>query len=142
MKRHTVEFPLHSSIQHFNISTIRTLTKNNEKEVNLKCFDQEVLLTKAMTVFTHVVITAPSGEAIQCYEEQLRALNLDCVCITCADPDGCRIGSGGGTLNALDHVDQLIGREALLKSRVLVVHSGGDSRRAPLLSVCGKVRTT
>ena len=95
-----------------------------------------------MTVFTHVVITAPSREAIECYQEQLRGLQLECDVICCADPDGCRIGSGGGTLNALDNLDQLIGREKLLQSRVLVVHSGGDSRRAPLHSVCGKAWAT
>jgi len=90
--------------------------------------------------FTHIVITAPSAAAIPCYEEQMQSLT--CVgqaqILVVADPDGVRIGSGGGTLNALARLDELIGRAALACAKVLCVHSGGDSRRSPLHSVCGK----
>jgi len=90
--------------------------------------------------FTHIIITAPSAAAISCYEEQMH--NLTCVgeaqILVVADPDGVRIGSGGGTLNALARLDELIGRTALAAAKVLIVHSGGDSRRSPLHSVCGK----
>jgi hypothetical protein len=55
-----------------------------------------------------------------------------------ADPSGVRVGSGGGTLNALQYLEDSIGRHKLLASRVAIIHSGGDSRRAPLHSVCGK----
>ena len=93
--------------------------------------------------FTHVVITAPSAAAIKCYEEQMEGLRISCGILTtqvivCADPDGLRIGSGGGTLNALAQLDSLIGSTSLAQACVLIVHSGGDSRRSPLHSVCGK----
>jgi fucokinase len=58
-----------------------------------------------------------------------------------ADPEGVRLGSGGATLNALVvacdvlEADQEVDFASLL---VIVVHSGGDSQRLPLQSVCGK----
>lgn len=56
-----------------------------------------------------------------------------------ADPGGQRIGSGGATLRALSilAVDGMLGggREA----RVLIIHSGGDSRRLPHCSATGKL---
>lgn len=53
------------------------------------------------------------------------------------DPDGQRIGSGGATLNVLDYV---AAREGSLKGqRMLVIHSGGDSKRIPQYSACGKL---
>ena len=55
-----------------------------------------------------------------------------------ADPAGVRIGSGGGTLNAIQHFVDKYGMEAVGRSKIAIVHSGGDSRRAPLHSVCGK----
>eukprot|EP01041_Mallomonas_annulata_P003485 gene3485-6931_t len=65
-----------------------------------------------------------------------------CTCICVADPGGVRIGSGGGTLNALDCLVKLIGAECLSNSIVAIIHSGGDSRRAPLHSICGKAWAT
>lgn len=51
-----------------------------------------------------------------------------------SDPDGKRIGSGGATLNALRQIsDQIDGK------KILIVHSGGDSRRIPQHSLFGKV---
>ncbi len=66
------------------------------------------------------------------------------------DPGGRRIGSGGATLHALRAVVHEIARERrardagealrlLRRRRVVIVHCGGDSRRAPLLSATGKV---
>lgn len=56
--------------------------------------------------------------------------------IIMADPGGQRIGSGGATLRALD---QLAASDTLPNSRVLIIHSGGDSRRAPHCSATGKL---
>lgn len=59
------------------------------------------------------------------------------------DPGGRRIGSGGATLNALAQLASLIaehegGRLDTLQ-RVLLIHSGGDSRRLPHCSATGKL---
>jgi hypothetical protein len=53
-----------------------------------------------------------------------------------ADPAGRRVGSGGGTLLCLERLR----REGLLRGRrVLILHSGGDSRRLPSWSAVGKI---
>ena len=68
----------------------------------------------------------------------MRELSLSCEVLVVSDPDGHRIGSGGGTLNALDCLRTQIGVLELNKARILIIHSGGDSRRAPLHSISGK----
>lgn len=55
-----------------------------------------------------------------------------------SDPNGKRVGSGGGTLNALHYVQLQLGHGALQTERILMIHSGGDSQRAPTCSVHGK----
>ncbi len=55
------------------------------------------------------------------------------------DPDGARIGSGGATMAALNHIRTLEGPNPLRGRRALIIHSGGDSRRAPQYSACGKL---
>ena len=94
--------------------------------------------------FDHLVITAPTSAIARVYRECLDELKmrsciqqLEYTSLWCVpDPVGVRIGSGGGTLNALDHLDQIVGRAALLNTKTLIIHSGGDSRRSPLSSVC------
>lgn len=69
-----------------------------------------------------------------------------------ADPEGCRIGSGGSTLDCLREVLQREQHErsepgdgpdawlAVLASlRILILHAGGDSRRLPAYGPCGKI---
>ncbi len=55
------------------------------------------------------------------------------------DPAGERIGSGGATMAALNHIRALAGPDPLRGRRALVIHSGGDSRRAPQYSASGKL---
>ena len=55
------------------------------------------------------------------------------------DPDGARIGSGGATMAALRYIRSLEGPDPLRDRRALIIHSGGDSRRAPQYSACGKL---
>lgn len=95
-------------------------------------------------IFDFIVITAPSEAICSTYEVQIRHLQKSSklirnVVISCvADPSGKRIGSGGGTLHALHMVAQINGMEKLVSSRILIIHSGGDARRSPMYSVCGK----
>lgn len=54
------------------------------------------------------------------------------------DPEDRRAGSGGATIHAL----QTLGATSLdwwRNQRVLLIHSGGDSRRLPLYSISGKL---
>jgi len=54
------------------------------------------------------------------------------------DPDGRRIGSGGATLNALRLLVKAGPELDFEHSRVLLIHGGGDSRRAPWANLLGK----
>ncbi|HQL63936.1 MAG TPA: L-fucokinase [bacterium] len=69
------------------------------------------------------------------------------VVLAVPDPASVRVGSGGATLNALvsiaEHLSAragytVINPDVLRSSRILVLHSGGDSRRIPHCSVRGK----
>ncbi len=55
------------------------------------------------------------------------------------DPDGKRVGSGGATLNVLRYIAQREGNTDFTGKRVLVIHSGGDSKRVPQYSALGKL---
>ena len=55
------------------------------------------------------------------------------------DPDGKRVGSGGATLNALRYVAHREKSDRFDGLRILVIHSGGDSKRIPQYSACGKI---
>jgi fucokinase len=64
--------------------------------------------------------------------------------VVLADPDGQRIGSGGATLRALALWPALLSEHNasaidLRTARVLVIHSGGDSKRLPHCSATGKL---
>ena len=55
-----------------------------------------------------------------------------------ADPAGQRLGSGGATLRVLTTLAQAK-TDVLAGGRVLIIHSGGDSRRLPHCSAIGKL---
>ncbi len=57
------------------------------------------------------------------------------------DPGGRRVGSLGATLNVLAQVADGRGEEAFAGRRILICHSGGDSRRTPAYAAQGKVFT-
>lgn len=55
------------------------------------------------------------------------------------DIDGVRIGSGGATISALDWIRKK--RGSFSGKRILIIHSGGDSKRLPQYSAFGKLFT-
>lgn len=55
------------------------------------------------------------------------------------DYKGARIGSGGATLNVLRVLVEKEGYQKVLREKILVIHSGGDSKRIPQYSACGKL---
>jgi fucokinase len=103
----------------------------------------------------YLIITAANDQQAESYEfqlrERLRAGKLPEVrnCLVIADIDGRRMGSGGSTLHCLGRVlerecDGGVGSfyeaEAVLSElRILILHAGGDSRRLPAYSHCGKM---
>lgn len=97
--------------------------------------------------FDIVVVTAPTQAQCQIYftlcshikssVAQFNRTSFFCV----PDPLNARVGSGGGTLNTIDYLTREQS-QSLASAKTLVVHSGGDSRRSPLHSVCGKAWAT
>ncbi|MBO7619215.1 MAG: hypothetical protein J6T06_01790 [Victivallales bacterium] len=55
------------------------------------------------------------------------------------DKDGVRVGSGGATLGAIRFLAEQTGGESFSHLRVMVIHSGGDSKRVPQYSALGKL---
>lgn len=55
------------------------------------------------------------------------------------DPKGERVGSGGATLNVLSYIAKREGKADFKGRRILVIHSGGDSKRVPQYSALGKL---
>jgi fucokinase len=94
-----------------------------------------------------VAITASSRTQAERYEWEIQRRKQRGIIpagvryIVIPDPDDRRVGSGGATINALRMIGG--GSSASWNSlRVLLIHSGGDSRRLPQYSLSGKLFTT
>ena len=94
-------------------------------------------------IFDMVVITAINSAQKACYEHQL-AIKLERNRLpksipfrVISDPDGHKLGSGGSTLRVLAilNSDPTVD---LSRMRVLLLHAGGYSQRAPSCSVLGE----
>lgn len=100
------------------------------------------LSSSDMAVWDWVIITASNEKQAEIYQTQIdKRLNDGKLCIrtkyrVISDPDGKRIGSGGSTLQV---ILSLFEDGLLDHSKILLIHSGGDSRRIPQYSVCGKL---
>jgi len=109
-------------------------------------------------MWNYLILTASNAAQAATYEANLRLrgrLGLLAGAresLVVADPNNLRVGSGGSTLCCLARVirERLSGsgkdlqtpeawQEALGGLRVLIVHAGGDSKRAPAYGPCGKV---
>ncbi len=102
----------------------------------------------------YLILTAANDEQAAAYEFQIRQrrelglLPRAGTVLVVADEGGRRIGSGGSTLQCLRLVvdrerrDIAATPESILRrQRILIVHAGGDSRRLPAYSACGKIFT-
>ena len=96
-----------------------------------------------MKHFDVCVITAANEAQAKGYQTQVQwrqqdGLFPDTAFWIIADPEGKRIGSGGSTFYVLDRLFRHYGDDLFTK-RVLILHSGGDSRRLPAYAVQGKL---
>lgn len=97
----------------------------------------------------YVILTASNEAQAEVYREQIAYrlnegyLSAHTKYEVLSDPEGKRVGSGGATLNVLCYIakDAQGGENTnpFAGKRVLVIHSGGDSKRVPQYSVCGKL---
>jgi len=90
-----------------------------------------------------VVISAGDKDQENWYKSQLELklhlADIPDVKILCiADPPGPRIGSGGATLNILNQLQEMF-KEDMFSWRILIIHSGGYSKRLPSHSCSGKI---
>ena len=99
-------------------------------------------------IWDYVVLTASNEEQANIYKSEieyrlrLKQLPSRTQYLVLPDPDGKRVGSGGATLNVLKAIaerEQKDDTNFFKGLRVLVIHSGGDSKRIPQYSTCGKL---
>lgn len=109
------------------------------------CTNQYTTLLEVPNIplWDYVVLTASNEEQAESYRTQIE-YRLDHHMLPASthyavlpDPEGKRVGSGGATLNVLRYIHQHAG--SFQNKRILVIHSGGDSKRVPQYSACGKL---
>ncbi len=110
--------------------------------------DYEKSLTRKYVIrWDYVILTASNEEQAKAYRAQIEdrlskgRLPRETKYAVLPDPDGKRVGSGGATFHVMKYIsEQSDGEESCFrKKRILVIHSGGDSRRVPQYSACGKL---
>ena len=103
----------------------------------------ELLEKQKMPLWDYVILTASNESQAQSYRMQIQyrldhgMLPKSIHYAVLPDPDGKRVGSGGATLNVLRYIYQDAG--SFDDKRIIVIHSGGDSKRVPQYSACGKL---
>ncbi|MCD7864413.1 MAG: bifunctional fucokinase/L-fucose-1-P-guanylyltransferase [Lachnospiraceae bacterium] len=103
----------------------------------------ESLTNEKIAVWDYVILTASNDDQAKSYEMQIehRLKNHQIPSRThyavIPDLGGQRVGSGGATFSAIRYVKLHAG--TLDGKRILVIHSGGDSKRVPQYSACGKL---
>ena len=95
-------------------------------------------------LWDYVILTASNEAQAESYRTQIEYRNRagylpeSTKYVVLSDPDGKRVGSGGATLNVLRYLAE-DGCGSFSGKRILVIHSGGDSKRIPQYSICGKI---
>ena len=91
----------------------------------------------------YIILTASNEAQAEAYRQQLDArrkkkmLPHGTTYAVLPDPEGKRVGSGGATLNVLRYIREH--EMSFQGKRMLCIHSGGDSKRVPQYSACGKL---
>ncbi len=109
---------------------------------------QRQIKTATAICWDYVILTASNAEQAATYRREIdyrlsqRKLPANTHYLVLEDPGGKRVGSGGATLNVLKMIAERErkGTENFFAGlRILVIHSGGDSKRIPQYSACGKL---
>ena len=93
----------------------------------------------------YVILTASNEQQAEGFRAQLKS-RQDAGFLPSAtrfavipDPEGKRVGSGGATLNVIKYIAEAENTSDFDKLRIMVIHSGGDSKRVPQYSALGKL---
>ena len=105
------------------------------------------LIKNNIIVWDYVVLTASNQEQADTYQHEIdyrlkySYLPKRTKYVVISDPKGLRVGSGGATLNVLKEIygHESANANCFENKRILVIHSGGDSKRVPQYSACGKL---
>ena len=107
------------------------------------CWDDysRSLKLKKFPRWDYVILTASNELQAEGFRKQIEErksfLPKHTKFVAIPDRDGKRVGSGGATLEVLKYLRSQ--EESFEKLRVLVIHSGGDSKRVPQYSALGKL---
>lgn len=105
------------------------------------------LRKKNFIKWDYVILTASNETQAAAYREQIQErlekdlLPRETHYAVLPDPNGERVGSGGATFQVLRYLGEKNPDEQELfkNKRILVIHSGGDSKRVPQYSAIGKL---
>ena len=107
---------------------------------------QRSIRKKSFAQWDYIVLTASNEEQANAFRSQItyrqnkNVLPCKTKYLVLPDPEGKRVGSGGATLQVLRKLaEQQDIAGDFHNKRILVIHSGGDSKRVPQYSVCGKL---
>ena len=112
---------------------------------------QDTLRNEELPVWDYVILTASNAAQAKAYELQIanrlekNQLPQRTHYAVIPDRNGERIGSGGATFSAIKYVAEKEnaqpgeGDSPFRNKRILCIHSGGDSKRVPQYSACGKL---
>lgn len=102
--------------------------------------DYQRSLSSSIPTWDYVILTASNEHQAHSFQLQINArsafLPSSTTFAVISDEGGVRVGSGGATLSVLKWLDEQGGWNG---KRILVIHSGGDSKRVPQYSVLGKL---
>ncbi len=105
---------------------------------------QRSLNNSSYPVWDYIILTASNERQAENFNVQLkqRTLPAHTHFAVIPDRDGKRVGSGGATLGVIKYIrerEASQGHNGFDKLRILVIHSGGDSKRTPQYSALGKL---
>lgn len=104
----------------------------------------DVINGNGYSCWDYVVVTASNSNQADKYRKLIdyrlakSLLPKNCIYLVIPDPEGKRVGSGGATLNVLAVLKKEYGLD-FHKVKILLIHSGGDSKRIPQYSGVGKL---
>ncbi len=106
---------------------------------------RRALRKRSFPCWDYVILTASNEDQAAAYRKEIEYRLQNALLpgktkyVVLSDPDGKRVGSGGATLNVLRYLVEAEESLEVFQKRLLVIHSGGDSKRVPQYSVCGKL---
>lgn len=106
---------------------------------------RRALRKRSFPCWDYVILTASNEDQAAAYRKEIEYRLQNALLpgktkyVVLSDPDGKRVGSGGATLNVLRYLVEAEESRDVFQKKLLVIHSGGDSKRVPQYSVCGKL---